>query len=67
MNLVKKTIVLRLTVDVTFDLGDTDVSELKNNMLEISHRAYSEALFTGGTGAEIETWGAQVEVVEVQK
>lgn len=51
---------LRLTIDVTYDLGRTDVKDLKQVLVRASEHLYIEGLLSGDTEASVEQWGSTV-------
>ena len=55
---------LRLTLDVRYDLGRTDLGILKRLMMAAATRLMDEGLLTQATEAEIDKWNFNVQSIE---
>lgn len=51
---------MRLTIEVTYDLGRTDVRELERVLVAAADRLASEGLLSGETEATVTTWASSV-------
>lgn len=51
---------LRLQIDVTYDLGRTDVKDLKRVLGRAAEHLNDEGLLSGDTEASVELWGCTV-------
>lgn len=55
---------LRLTLDVTYDITDeTDIQELRNNILDLPTMAMRHGILTDGTDAEVVVANPRLEQV----
>jgi hypothetical protein len=60
-----KTVRLRLTLDVEYELNGESVERMKAYLNEIGPRAANTGLMTGDTAAEVEEWASNVKVLSV--
>lgn len=55
-------VTLRLTLDVTYEVNDeTEVQELRNNLLDLNSIAMRNGVYTDGTDAEVVIANPKVE------
>lgn len=54
-------VTLRLTLDVTYDLYDTDIRDLEDNLLDLATFASREGMLTGACSAEVVVAAPKVE------
>ena len=54
--MARGSVTLRLTVDVTYKLNNTRISELKDMLSAIPVHAAGNGMFTGETSAEVDNW-----------
>jgi hypothetical protein len=55
---------LRLTLDITYDVGDADSRDLEDNLLGLATRGCREGLFTGSLDATVVVANPSVEILE---
>lgn len=56
-----KTLTLRLTIDVEYDLNGDDPDNVKQQLGYCAQHLASEGLLSGALNAEVETWDYTVE------
>lgn len=61
---MKKTIKMRLIIDVEYKPNGVDVEELKNILLSIPKNICNDGGFTWITEAEVESWTSKVKILD---
>lgn len=62
---MKKTITLRLSIEVSYEPNGVETSELETLLTRAADHLAGEGLFTGETAAEVTSWHPHVEAIHV--
>lgn len=63
-NLRSDQVHLRLTIDVRYDLGCTDLGVLKRLMMDAAQHLHDVGAFTKSTEADVDAWNFNVQSIE---